>query len=128
MTFLVLLVVVVAVVVIVAGPLRRPKTTATPADEHATAVTHQAVRELEAARDAKYREIRDAELDHRTGKLSDADFEAIDSTLRAEAIAILKRLDAAGEPTAGGGETSNGGGDANGTSASPDPPAPNSAR
>ena len=29
--------------------------------------------ELEAAREAKYREIRDAELDYRTGKLSDDD-------------------------------------------------------
>ena len=48
-------------------------------------------RELEAARDAKYREIRDAELDHRTGKLSEDDFEAIDGTLRAEAIEILRR-------------------------------------
>ncbi len=45
--------------------------------------------ELEAARDAKYREIRDAELDHRTGKLSDEDYEAVDGTLRAEAIEIL---------------------------------------
>ena len=45
--------------------------------------------DLEAARDAKYREIRDAELDHRTGKLSDADYEALDGTLRAEAIEIL---------------------------------------
>jgi hypothetical protein len=49
--------------------------------------------ELEAERDAKYREIRDAELDHQTGKLSDQDFEALDSTLRAEAIEILRRLD-----------------------------------
>ncbi len=38
----------------------------------------QELGELEAAREAKYREIRDAELDHRTGKLSDADYEAID--------------------------------------------------
>ncbi len=36
------------------------------------------VAELEAARDAKYREIRDAELDLRTGKLSDEDYGAID--------------------------------------------------
>lgn len=49
--------------------------------------------ELEAARDAKYREIRDAELDHQTGKLSDDDFEAIDSTLRAEAVSLLRQLD-----------------------------------
>jgi hypothetical protein len=52
-----------------------------------------AVAELEAARDAKYREIRDAELDRRTGKLSDEDYEAIDRALRAEAIEILKKLD-----------------------------------
>ncbi len=35
--------------------------------------------ELEAAREAKYREIRDAELDHQTGKLSDEDFEALEA-------------------------------------------------
>jgi hypothetical protein len=55
------------------------------------------VAELEAARDAKYAEIRDAELDHRTGKLSEADYEAIDRGLRAEAIEILRALDDARE-------------------------------
>jgi parvulin-like peptidyl-prolyl isomerase len=50
--------------------------------------------ELEAAREAKYREIRDAELDMRTGKLSRADFESIDGSLRAEALQILDRLQA----------------------------------
>jgi hypothetical protein len=49
--------------------------------------------DLEAAREAKYREIRDAELDHRTGKLSDADYEALDSALRAEAVEILHSID-----------------------------------
>ena len=49
--------------------------------------------ELEAAKEAKYREIRDAELDHRTGKLSDADWRAMDRALRAEAVDLLKRLD-----------------------------------
>ena len=49
---------------------------------------------LEAARDAKFREIRDAELDFRTGKLSRADYRALDSTLRAEAIDLLRSLDA----------------------------------
>jgi len=48
---------------------------------------------LEAAREAKYREIRDAELDLRTGKLSEADHRAIDRQLRAEAVAILRELD-----------------------------------
>jgi hypothetical protein len=50
--------------------------------------------ELDAAREAKYREIRDAELDYRTGKLSREDYEAIDGELRAEAIEILNRLEA----------------------------------
>ena len=49
--------------------------------------------ELEAAREAKYRELRDAELDHRTGKLSDEDYAELDSTLRSEAIEILRGLD-----------------------------------
>lgn len=49
--------------------------------------------ELEAAREAKYREIRDAELDFRTGKLSSEDYHAIDADLRAEAIEILNRLE-----------------------------------
>jgi hypothetical protein len=57
--------------------------------------------ELEAAREAKYREIRDAELDFRTGKLSREDYRAVDSTLRAEALEILNRLEAStGEASA----------------------------
>jgi hypothetical protein len=62
--------------------------------------------ELEAAREAKYREIRDAELDLRTGKLSRADYESIDGALRGEALEILNKLQAlaaadAGEATEG---------------------------
>lgn len=49
--------------------------------------------DLEAARIAKYREIRDAALDHDTGKLSDADWRPIDARLRSEAVAILDELD-----------------------------------
>lgn len=49
--------------------------------------------ELEAAREAKYREIRDAELDHQTGKLSEADWRVLDRQLRAEAAEILRGLD-----------------------------------
>jgi len=49
---------------------------------------------LEAARDAKFREIRDAELDFHTGKLSREDYRALDGALRAEAIDLLRRLDA----------------------------------
>ncbi len=38
--------------------------------------------DLEAARDAKYAEIRDAELDYRTGKLSESDWRELDRRLR----------------------------------------------
>ena len=48
---------------------------------------------LEAAREAKYREIREAELDYRTGKLAEADWRAQDRALRREAVDILRRLD-----------------------------------
>lgn len=49
--------------------------------------------ELEAAREAKYREIRDTELDFRTGKLSPEDYASTDGALRAEAVEILDRLE-----------------------------------
>jgi hypothetical protein len=49
---------------------------------------------LEAAKEAKYREIRDSELDYRMGKLSEEDWRAGDRELRAQAIEILRQLDA----------------------------------
>ena len=81
------------VVVLVAAPLRSGRSI--EASESAE------LAELEAARDAKYREIRDAELDHRTGKLSEADWRALDRSLRAEAVAILQRLDELDPSTSG---------------------------
>jgi cytochrome c-type biogenesis protein CcmF len=59
--------------------------------------------ELEALKEAKYREIRDAELDHAAGKLSDEDFALLDAELRSEAVAIL--------------DGANGNGDGNGNAA-----------
>ncbi len=54
----------------------------------------EGVRErLEAAKEAKYREIRDADLDRQMGKLSAEDHRSIDRELRAEAIEILRQLD-----------------------------------
>jgi cytochrome c-type biogenesis protein CcmF len=47
--------------------------------------------EADARKEAKYREIRDAELDHATGKLSDEDFAVLDAELRGEALEILDR-------------------------------------
>ena len=86
--FLLILVVLALVVLLVSAPLR--KRGVEEAEESAE------LAELEAAREAKYREIRDAELDHRTGKLSDADWRAQDRALRAEAVDILRRLDELG--------------------------------
>jgi len=51
--------------------------------------TPVAATELEALKEAKYREIRDAELDHAAGKLSDEDFALLDAELRREAVEIL---------------------------------------
>ncbi|HET9162028.1 MAG TPA: cytochrome c-type biogenesis CcmF C-terminal domain-containing protein, partial [Solirubrobacterales bacterium] len=51
--------------------------------------------ELEALKEAKYREIRDAELDHAAGKLSDEDFALLDAELRKEAVEILDSADGA---------------------------------
>ena len=60
---------------------------------------------MEAAREAKYREIRDTEMDYRTGKLSSEDYAAIDGALRAEAVAILDRLTALGGEEPAGSQT-----------------------
>ncbi len=76
-----------AVVAVVGAPLRRGP------GEAGDEAEAQRVRELEAAKEAKYREIREAELDHRTGKLDDEDHRALDRQLRAEAAAILRELD-----------------------------------
>ena len=61
--------------------------------EAARDVEDPVLAELEARKEAKYREIRDAELDRAQGKLSEEDFRRQDAELRAEAIAILKELD-----------------------------------
>jgi hypothetical protein len=76
------------VVWLVSGPLRTA-----PAVEEAEAARRE---DLEAAKEAKYREIRDAELDYRTGKLSEEDWRALDRDLRAEAMDLLRRLDELG--------------------------------
>jgi len=82
----VVIIVALAIVVwVVSGPLRRAER------PEAAAAGHRAA--LEAAKDAKYREIRDAELDWRTGKLSDEDYRSQDRRLRAEAVEILRELD-----------------------------------
>jgi hypothetical protein len=83
---LIVLAVVAGLVLFISAPLRRGSP---PVEEPVD------VAELEAAREAKYRELRDAELDHRTGKLSDEDYAELDTALRAEAIEILRGIDRA---------------------------------
>ena len=83
-----MLVVLAAVMMFLSGPLRRAATTGSENERQ--------LAELEAAREAKYREILDAELDHSTGKLSDEDYRAVDRALRVEAVEILHQLDRLG--------------------------------
>jgi type II secretory pathway component PulM len=80
---LILLAAVVAAVV--AGPLARR------GSEEREEFTR--LEELRAAKEAKYREIRDAELDREMGKLSQEDWRSVDRELRGEAIDILRKLD-----------------------------------
>jgi hypothetical protein len=87
MPYVLVLIVVAVVIYAISAPLR--------AQRSAGRAQPDPVAELEAARDAKYREIRDAELDVRTGKLSDEDYRSLDATLRTEAIEILNELDQA---------------------------------
>ena len=96
--FLAILVVLMALVAFVTAPLRRAHDGGPPPEQAQETEREARMAELEAARDAKYREIRDADLDHRTGKLSDSDYSELDTALRAEAVAILGALDGAREP------------------------------
>jgi hypothetical protein len=70
---------------ILAAPLRRgPDVDRREDEERAT---------LEAAKEAKYREIRDADMDFRMGKMSEADYRTTDRELRGQAVTILRDLD-----------------------------------
>jgi hypothetical protein len=88
MDVLLVLVVLVAAVLLIAAPLRLGRV----APEEAAGSPGRA--DLEAAKEAKYREIRDAELDYRTGKLAHEDWQRLDAALRADALELLDRLDA----------------------------------
>ncbi len=81
---------VILLVALVAAVVLRPLVIGAGEDRGESA-SHE---ELQAAKEAKYREIRDAQLDLQMGKLSKEDHRAVDRELRGEAIEILKRLDA----------------------------------
>ena len=97
--YLIILAILAAVVVFVSAPIRRVLAGDRSAATRGGADPESELAELEAAREAKYRELRDADLDHRTGKLSDEDYEMLDRSLRGEAIEILRGLDREHERT-----------------------------
>ena len=73
------------VALVVLAPLRK-------ADERSRAEDDRRAA-LEAAKEQKYRDIRDAELDYRMGKLSESDWREADRELRAQAMEILREID-----------------------------------
>ena len=91
MEILIVILLVLLVAAWVAVPLRRA-----PGQEEPR-LEDPRLAELEARKLAKYREIRDAELDHAQNKLSDEEFARQDAELRRDAVAILKEIDAARE-------------------------------
>lgn len=93
--FLLAVAIVVLVAWFVTAPLRnRPASR----EEEDPAVAELA--DLEARKEAKYRQIRDAEADRAAGKLTEEDFRRLDRELRGEAVDILKRIDRLRPPQA----------------------------
>ncbi|MFN8161047.1 MAG: hypothetical protein U0R52_08430 [Solirubrobacterales bacterium] len=89
------LILIVLVAAFVLAPLRGPR--------HPARGEDPLIADLEARKEAKYREVRDTQLDHASGKLGEEDFRAQEARLRGEAAEILRELDAARK---GGGERS----------------------
>jgi hypothetical protein len=87
MELLIAVALIALVAAFVAAPLRRSSAAVDGEGEDPE------IADLEIRKQAKYREIRDAEADHAAGKLSDADFERLNGELRREAVEILKRID-----------------------------------
>ena len=79
-----------AVAAFVSVPLRRAR----GHHEVEDAAYEAEAADLEARKQAKYREIRDTELDQAAGKIGAEEFARQDGELRAEAIEILKQIDA----------------------------------
>ena len=91
MEFLIGAILLVVLAWFVSAPLRRSPDDGAAAERGEDPV----LADLEARKEAIYRQIRDAELDREQGKLSATDWKRIDGELRRDAIAILKRIDAA---------------------------------
>ncbi|MEI7625160.1 MAG: hypothetical protein WCK06_03335 [Actinomycetota bacterium] len=89
LAFIAILAVLAVVVWLIIGPLREG-----PTGEQDRSQAEIEV--LETAKEAKYLEIRDAEMELRTGKLSQEDWNEVDRQLRREAVSILGELEALG--------------------------------
>ena len=82
------LVLVALLAVFVAWPLRRREAAVVEDPAKSSELA-----DLEARKEALYRQSRDAELDREQGKLSTEDWARADAELRREAVEILKELD-----------------------------------
>ncbi len=83
---------VVGVAALVAWPLLVPALASEIAPGVGSASTTER-RELAAARDRALASIREAELDHATGRLSDDDYAVVRAELEGAALVALARLD-----------------------------------
>lgn len=97
LALLCILAILLIVVWAVSAPLRARAAGRVPPAEARDA---QERADLELLKEQKYAEIRELEMDLRTGKLSEEDYRATDRQLRAEAVDILDRLDRLGAPAA----------------------------
>ena len=94
--FLLAVAIVVLVAWFVTAPLRNRPASREASEDPAVAE----LADLEARKEAKYRQIRDAEADRAAGKLTEEDFKRLDRELRGEAVDILKRIDRLRPPQA----------------------------
>lgn len=93
MEFLVAIFLLAAFAFLVTRPLRPRVGTAEPtAAELSTEEMRARLAELEARRRARYQEIRDAQSDRASGKLSEQDFERLDAEMRSEAVQVLDEI------------------------------------
>ena len=87
MAYVIIAVISVLLVALIAWPLLR----GAPADE--TAAQGDDLRAVEEELQRSLDAIREIEMDHRAGNLSDEDFEALDRDERARAVGLMRRRD-----------------------------------
>ena len=97
MELLIAIVLFLIVAAFISAPLRKRPQIPDP-DEVEEREREAALADLEARKEAKYREIRDTELDQASGKLNEEDFRRQDAELRREAVEILERIDRLRKP------------------------------